>query len=672
MQSATSFCKSCFYPALWKKNMTRFWPLWVSYTIILLFLLPLHLAVHYMGAEAGPGFGEGINYFSQIYVLRTAGESSILLVAFFAIFAAMAVFSYLYQGRSVDMLHSLPVRRTGLFFTNYLSGLSFLVLPAGLVYLITLMLEAARGCLDAGRLTVWLACMVLYPLFFYSFAVFCAMFTGHILALPVFYGILNGLAAGVHTLINWVLEEFVFGFVVIDSAWEVVMWLTPLGKLIDEVGIHREWDDAVDQLIRVDLVGFGTILVYAVVGLVLTGLALAIYHRRHLELAGDVVAVHWVQPIFKYGVAACVALAGGSLLYSWFGRTSSGWMLLAYMLLCGVIGYYGAQMLLKKSFRVFRQGSWKGCVVLLLCLTAGAAALELDLSGFERRVPQVDQVEQVRIQDGSAAPYDSGAASVLSSADPEFIALVTQLHQAVIADYRDGAASRIAYDSDLETGENAVGNAYLQLTYTLKNGSTVKRNYSMNPVTSAMLADPATSAAQLQAIINRPEVRKNAYFPENMNGWRTVGATITTTRVSGIRDRGRTDIEISAETQWYRDEQIEIPEEGWEDLLAAVQSDLAAGRLGRRYLIDDAQRLDNCYFNDISFNFYLTGEATQAQEEEEIYFEGGGVLTAEYSGSSCSVNVTVQASATDTLAVLEELGLTGCLITQGEMQDLGY
>ena len=122
-----------------------------------------------------------------------------------ALLCAMAVFSYLYASRSVGMLHALPLRREGLFLTNYLSGLLFLLLPNLAVFLLALAAEVFAGTVVFSSLFTWLVVVSLFGLFFYSFAVFCAMFTGHLLALPVFYGVLNCLAAIISTLMDSVL-----------------------------------------------------------------------------------------------------------------------------------------------------------------------------------------------------------------------------------------------------------------------------------------------------------------------------------------------------------------------------------------------------------------------------------------------------------------------------------
>ena len=137
----------------------------------------------------------------------------------------MAVFSYLYNSRSVAFYHALPLRREDLFLTNYLSGLSFTVLPALAVFALTLLTELALGDADLRGLLAWLLVQVLANFFFYSFAVFCAMFTGHLAALPVFYGVLNLLAFLMTSLVEAVCDLFLYGFRSFPSpVWS--LWIT--------------------------------------------------------------------------------------------------------------------------------------------------------------------------------------------------------------------------------------------------------------------------------------------------------------------------------------------------------------------------------------------------------------------------------------------------------------
>ena len=175
-----------------------------------------------------------------------------------------------------------------------------------------------------------------------------------------------------------------------------------------------------------------------------------------------------------------------------------------------------------------------------------------------------------------------------------------------------------------------------------------------------MLKDPTSAAAQLQAFINLPESGEGAYFPADISNWRLVEAFISVPSDKTVDNKNWSSSSATISE--------EIPAEYRDDLLAAVQSDLAAGRLGQRYLIDDAQRLNNCYYNDLTFVFYIPGGTAQSTNET-VYADGFvGTESILEPRSNRSVSITVQATATDTLAVLEKMGCKDKLVTQAEVQ----
>ena len=183
-----------------------------------------------------------------------------------------------------------------------------------------------------SALGLWLAVQSGLCLFFYSFAVFCAMFTGSVLALPVFYGILNFLAAGVYMLVQGLMAEFFYGF----SQWGVgmpsaIQWLTPFVKLMEACAWSRPyWDEPGYQLRSP-----GAVAVYAAAGVVLAVLAVLAYQRRHAESAGDVVAIPLVRPVFRCGVAFCTGLSLGIFTAVFFGWAADG------LPLTLLVGWYG-------------------------------------------------------------------------------------------------------------------------------------------------------------------------------------------------------------------------------------------------------------------------------------------------------------------------------------------
>lgn len=88
---------------------------------------------------------------------------------------------------------------------------------------------------------------------------------------------------------------------------------------------------------------------------------------------------------------------------------SSPWVL--SILFWAAVGYFLAEMLLRKSFRVF--SAWPGCLVLLALLSALFLCIRLDLTGYQDYVPASGEVSQVTVDlEGSTYPSDGFGGSV--------------------------------------------------------------------------------------------------------------------------------------------------------------------------------------------------------------------------------------------------------------------
>ena len=639
MRSGTSY----FNGTLFAKHFARFWPIWGLYGLVWTSLLPMGVLL-----QSQSGWTRAWARTLPLDYLDPSGwfSAALLMALVFGLLAAMAVFSYLYSARSVGLFHALPLRREGLFLTSYLAGLGFLLLPNAAVFLLSLAAEAACGAVEFSSLFVWLVVSSLLDLFFYSFAVFCAMFTGHILALPAFYVVLNGLADGLSSLLGQMAQRFVFGFTGADWLYALGTWLSPLVRLsfcrvvypttVDQYG------NSVADSASAYFTGLGYVALYALVGVVLAVLALVAYRRRQLETAGDVVSVSWVRPVFKYGVAFCAAIALGVFFYDFCAALlpRGAWGLLLMMLLWGAVGYFVAEMLLRKRFWVFR-GSWRGCAVLLCCLTAAMCVMELDLAGFERRVPAPGQVRSVTLVTGDTAPYDDFNRYQFDLDSPAEVDAVLALHQAIVdrKDEIEGADTFYAYETvgGLEVERERW--TTLNLHYRLSDGSVLMRRYDM-PVTQADLDNPDAPAARLEAILNRPELALRTYLGGVREGDALVNAVVNL---------------YDPESGDYSEQRVDSA--GLEALLSAVEADLADGGLGRRYLLEDEERLNLCYLNDLTLTFWPSGQ------------DGRPIVGGD---RAYSITISLQTTADRTLAVLGEYGVDpGSLVTQAQAQRQG-
>src|SRR5699024_11437436 len=100
---------------------------------------------------------------------------------------AMSFFSYLYSTRSAVMTASLPISRSCMFMTNFISGLVWLISAQVIAAIVTLIIELSFGvsCVTLSAIGQWLLRSVMQSIFFFGFASFCAMLAGNLVVLPV-------------------------------------------------------------------------------------------------------------------------------------------------------------------------------------------------------------------------------------------------------------------------------------------------------------------------------------------------------------------------------------------------------------------------------------------------------------------------------------------------------
>lgn len=618
MRSATSY----FNGTLYRKTMARFWPLWGLWGLIWLFALPLNMLNAYFSSYRWQATGPQealLNQAESVHGMLTLG---VMFAMSFAVLCAMAVFGYLYNHRAACWFHALPMRREALFTTQYLAGLSFLILPLVAVAILTAIVEMSFLPMEdwyvLKYLLTWLLGQSGICLFFFSFAAFCSVFTGHILALPAFYGILNFLAAGVWFLVEGLMSEFYYGFVGITGADEVITYLTPAAAL--DTAVRWGYGDTHDQLRSP-----GTVAIYAAVGVALALFSLYVYRRRHVETAGDVVAVPLVRPLFKYGVAFCAGLAFGIFTAAFFGWGGAV-VLIPCIVVWTVIGYFAAEMLLKKSFRVFK--AWRGGVVMGAIMLVITTACFLDVFGVVERVPDPGQVEHITAHIDMGYPSDSGRDLSGDFRDPEQIAKIIALHQAIVDNRED----------DLSVYHSGSDYADLHLTYHLSDGSTLRRDYNSVELYSDELETPGTVAYALSQITNDRELVALAYDFEDF----TKNARLTSAYLEYLSYNGEPYYDYL-----YLDDYRQA-------LWDAVQQDFAEGNIGVRYLFDNSEeRRSNTYRTDLIFE--VTSNYSELKSpagyEDETY------EPAAESRAMAALHITLTPQARHTLAVLDQTGI---------------
>ena len=532
MRSVTSY----FNRELLRGALQRTWPLWAAYTLIWLLLLPVTLFIRLSDRH--------IVYSRPTLsyeLLSTGLPSGVMMAAVFGIFFAMAMFAYLTNPRATNGMHAMPIRREGLFLTHYLAGLFCQVVTLLVSFALAALVTAAFGVFDGYAVGMGLLLCVLLVLFFYSFGVLCMVCVGQILAGAVFYGILNFLFVGMEVLLRSFAGNFLYGYDGRSSAFSTAP-LSPPVEIASSLSVSYVYD-GIDP-IGVRVLYLGTFAAYAAAGLVLAALALLLYRKRRSEMTGNTVAIGWLRPVFKYGVALCSAFSLGQLLsYFVFELTDSTYTAgaligtIACMIFAGLIGYYAAEMLLKKSFRVFKT-SWKGALATSAILILIGLSFPLDLTGYQTRVP-----EQSDIVSATVDLYGGNVSGSFNLSGQESIALLRDAHCAVITDKaRQTEYNRryVPFNGDTCT---------LRITYELADGTELFRSYDLS-IDEALLSDPSSPESALTKLANCTEITRarvlGGWVPDHLEELRITGGYLNCSYYSDGKYSHSQEAELNA------------------------------------------------------------------------------------------------------------------------------
>lgn len=178
-----------------QKNVKLYWPIWTLYTIVLLLNGPFSMWSRFKNAE----FIYGKNwhkYMLDIISPAISMEADMIFIFVMALVTGMAMFSYLYNSRACNMIHSMPVTRRQLFSTNVLTGLLFMWIPQIIKYIMSFVICISYGNTKVVHIGINLLAAMGISFFMYSLVCLCAMITGQLVSVAVMYAVVNLLYGG--------------------------------------------------------------------------------------------------------------------------------------------------------------------------------------------------------------------------------------------------------------------------------------------------------------------------------------------------------------------------------------------------------------------------------------------------------------------------------------------
>lgn len=386
---------SCFNKAVFRKDLTRFAPVGVLYTLCLVAGLMLM-----SGDKNAFPF-----WFANSMAVCIQYMGAINLI-YGALMAAL-LFGDLYNSRMCNGLHSMPLRRQELFATHIVSGLTYSLVPTAVMALISVPFLNRTIVENAWQLGFywWLGTNLQFVCCF-GIAVFAALCAGNWLGMGAVYAGIQGGAMLVYFLVDCFYAPMLETVVTNGRLATLLCPVTNLTldlidldsyELLRRLFYGRE-EEMVASFTLTD--NWKNLLIWAAVGVAFLGLAWLLYRKRDLESAGDPIAVKALVPVMQ--VCGSLALGGIAAMVFLAMLTGSNDALgYAVLFVAIAVAWFAVRMVLQRTSRVFQK---KAILALLPVLGAVAVTLgltKLDVLGIETWIPDIDDVKSAKVSDWS-------------------------------------------------------------------------------------------------------------------------------------------------------------------------------------------------------------------------------------------------------------------------------
>ncbi len=450
---------SFFSKSIFKSDMKRFWWLGLleTLTLIVAVVIPLYercTRFRYIFDSYGKCVPEWM-------------DGSFLLLILFSLCVTVVLLSYMHFSASMCGHHSIPVTRKKLLSTKLISAAVLVITPIvinGIIMLAILNNNAFYKFYTYVDIFKWIVTGVMYSLLIISLTSVVNMMTGNPIGSLVFTTGFIFLPAILIISFSAFLEQEVFGYT----------------------------SSNVDELLKFIYIGEKSLITapYIFVYLLLTILfifgAYKLYGKRKLESYGEVITFKWLVPVFIGIISIFSSIASYVYFVGILGKDS-----MLYILPLGAVGTVIAWMVSRKSLSL--KGVVKPVGIYLVAGLVFCSIFYFDLTGYERRIPDVEDVECVLLlaheertvfENGRRISYYEEGKKDLYFRETEDINKVISLHKYLVE-------NRKTRDFNDYT--------YLPVEYTLKNGKKLIRTYEINHISDAEALKPVYETDQIKA-----------------------------------------------------------------------------------------------------------------------------------------------------------------------------
>ncbi len=521
----------------------------IIYTILFFISSPLGVIITKINDGRYIDYYETSNQAAQPYGLVVVG-------IFLALVTPFLIFNYLTSKKSIDVYHALPIKRSTLFNTHWLSSVLLVILPFTLNFILTYILNGIFGYsfswIDLSHYFLFVVMLIAI----HAMPLFVIMNTGTTadglihtliyLVLPfVFYGAFNTFFA-----------TYVFGAGYLP--WENFKYLTPLAAIF----LPMEYNPS--NLVQITLY-------WLVLNMIYYAVTLHLYRNRKSEKSEEPFVNNKYFPIITtiFTPLVFILLNVVSTAFKATHTIGDFFSIESFVLPLGLVfvGYMVLSFFRDRSTKYFMKTLMQYIGIIAITSLIAVTIITTDGFGYAWRLPKAEDVEKISLDTSQLHninaiftsnsdlyfKYNQKVDLIDEKAIEHFVSIHTQVNEVLKENKTDNLA--LIQNSILETRYNCSFDEvnYFTFTYHLKNGNKVEKELQI-PVelilNFAQIINEPNYQIITNPILNKDLTTKNIKVFNNMMT-QTYGL-LSTDKLQGLRDAYVSDLKnLSSEQMMF-------------------------------------------------------------------------------------------------------------------------
>ena len=490
MTTTTSFSNGNRFLAVLKQDLRRIRSMMIFYWVLTTLFFPVQYLMETLNGYIDYNNNMRFHLYGPAEIYNTVSYLLFWPIMFaIPIVLAMMLVGYMQQKRAVDVYHALPVTRSQMMLSHFAAGMLAIGGPLLVNFLLVTVIQVATFGTRYLWAT-WLEFLFWMIIVFFLFATtaFAAVNVGTLFDSVLFTVALNCLVPFLYLAVVGLYSTFVYGF---NSDFEWLIRLSPVILMITRQTITMDGllspDSQSTWLHEISCTWFP---IWLLIAIALMAFTILFYRRRKSEQAESVDTTGLFKTIMKFAATFLGAVAFGIIIQGVFGE---GFMYAAkgnilrniYFVIGSMIGavitYIFAELVLSRGFKTMKRNIIP-CGIATLLMGAFAVGMVSGGFGYANRVPSPEEIEGINLTytglGMSNTRYECSYYDQRVNQDSTQLAgeeakeIITQLHKAQIQEYEQ-AINAGKYPDDYVNGA-------VNITYQLKNGGTMRRQYYDN------------------------------------------------------------------------------------------------------------------------------------------------------------------------------------------------